>query len=162
RSGTVGVSASSGASEEGALVADLPPCQYGRYVNPPSLLFPSSPDTSTHMSQRELLLLSPYRMPAQSSLSLGNEGVSSILNGYLALWPPAAIAGAVAPPKFTSPYDHEQPTAGHVYAVPEHPPLILPDDWDARVAQAGAAAFRATPEREATLGNVKTALANMT
>lgn len=110
------------------------------------------------MSQRELILLSPYRMPAQSSLSLGNEDVSCILNGYLALWHPAALAGAVAPPRFASPYDHEQPTAGHVYAVPEQPPLILPDDWQARVASAGAAAFHAVALRDGTLTNLKTAL----
>ena len=110
------------------------------------------------MSQRELFLLSPYRMPAQSSMSLGNEDVSCILNGYLALWHPAVIAGAAGPPKFASPYDYEQPSAGHVYAVPEHPPVILPDDWEQRVAAAGAITFRAMPERDATFANVKSAL----
>lgn len=112
------------------------------------------------MSQRELILLSPYRMPAQSSLSLGNEDVSCILNGYLALWHPAAIAGAAGPPKFASPYDYEQPSAAHVYAVPEQPALILPEDWDQRVRMAGAAAFRAMPERGTTLDHLKEALAS--
>jgi hypothetical protein len=110
------------------------------------------------MSQRELILLSPYRMPAQTSMSLGNEDVASILNGYLSLWHPTAIVGASGPPKLASPYDHEQPTAGHVYAVPEHPPLILPDDWDQRVSAAGAVAFRATPERDRSLTNLTAAL----
>jgi len=113
------------------------------------------------MSQRELILLSPYRMPAQSSLALGNEDVASFLNGYLALWHPAAATGAAGPPKIASPYDYEQPAAGHIYAVPESPPLILPDDWDERVKTVGALAFRATPDRDLTLHNLKTALRDM-
>ncbi|MBY0525300.1 MAG: hypothetical protein K2R98_17975 [Gemmataceae bacterium] len=110
------------------------------------------------MSQRELFLLSPYRMPAQNSLALANEDTAAFLNGYSALWHPAVALGAAGPPKIASPYDYEQPTAGHIYAVPDNPPMILPEDWDQRVIDAGAVAFRSTPERDWTLSNLKAAL----
>jgi hypothetical protein len=110
------------------------------------------------MSPRELILLSPYRLPAQNPLMIGTEEIAAFLNGYSVLWHPAALHGASGPPKIGSPYDYEQPTAGHVYAVPENPPLVLPDDWDLRVRQAGAVAFRATTDRAATVANLKEAL----
>src|SRR5262249_50271969 len=61
-------------------------------------------------------------------------------------------------PRVASPYDHEQPTAGHLYAIPNSPPLLLPDDWDQRVREAGAAAFRSTDDRPATLAAVQEVL----
>src|SRR3954447_6156856 len=75
------------------------------------------------MSARELILLSPYRLPTQTTLYLGDDEVAALLNGYAALWHPAALQGALTPPRLSSPYDHEQPVAGHLYAVPENPPL---------------------------------------
>ncbi|HEY7427807.1 MAG TPA: hypothetical protein VH682_26485 [Gemmataceae bacterium] len=110
------------------------------------------------MNARELILLSPYRPPTQNTLYLGDEEVAAFLNGYTALWHPAALAGASAPPRLGSPYDYETPTAGHIYAVPDNPPLILPDDWDERVRAAGALAFRSTTDRAATLDNLREAL----
>lgn len=110
------------------------------------------------MNPRALILLSPYRLPGQDSLMLANEDVSALLNGYTALWHPAALHAAASPPRIASPYDHEQPAAGQIFAVPESPPLILPDDWDQRVIDAGAVAFRASAEREWTLGNLMEAL----
>lgn len=89
---------------------------------------------------------------------LADDDVGCLLNGYIALWHPAAAQGASAPPRIASPYDHEQPTAGHIYAVPESPPLILPDDWDQRVLDAGAIAFRCTPDRDWTINNLLDAL----
>ncbi len=110
------------------------------------------------MSQPELFLLSPYQMPGQNSLSLADDEAGAFLGGYSALWHPALLQGAAGPPKVASPYDHEQPVAGAVYAVPESPPLILPDDWDQRVRDAGALAFRSVADREITLGNLRDAL----
>jgi hypothetical protein len=110
------------------------------------------------MSNRELILLSPYRFPAQSAQYLGDDDVACLLNGCAALWHPAALLGANGPPRLASPYDHEEPSAGHVYAVPENPPLVLPDDWEHRVRAAGAAFFRATPDRRETLDNLRDAL----
>jgi hypothetical protein len=110
------------------------------------------------MNARELILLSPYRVPTQNTLYLGDEEVAAFLNGYTALWHPAALVGASAPPRLGSPYDFEQPTAGHIYAVPDNPPLVLPDDWDERVRAAGALAFRATVDRHTTLENLRQAL----
>jgi hypothetical protein len=110
------------------------------------------------MSPRELLLLSPYRLPAQHSLMLSHEESAAFLNANAALWHPAALCGAAAPPSVASPYDHEMPAAGCLYAVPESPPLVLPDDWDERVRTAGAAAFRASADRDTTLANLKDAL----
>jgi hypothetical protein len=113
------------------------------------------------MSTRELILLSPYRFPAQNAQYLGDDDVAALLNGCTALWHPAALRGAAGPPRLASPYDHEQPTAGHVYAVPESPPLVLPDDWEQLVRDAGAACFKATPDRAATLANLKEALRSL-
>jgi hypothetical protein len=110
------------------------------------------------MNARELILLSPYRIPTHNTLYLGDEEVAAFLNGYTALWHPAALMGASAPPRLGSPYDYEQPTAGHIYAVPDNPPLVLPDDWDERVRAIGALAFRTTVDREATLKNLREAL----
>ncbi len=110
------------------------------------------------MNPHELILLSPYRVPGQSSLMIGNEDVGAFLNGCTALWHPAVALGAAAPPRVGSPYDYEQPAANHVYAVPDSPPLFLPDDWDQRVRDAGAVAFRCTLDREATLANLREAL----
>jgi hypothetical protein len=110
------------------------------------------------MNARELILLSPYRVPTHNTLYLADEEVAAFLNGYTALWHPAALVGASAPPRLGSPYDYEQPTAGHIYAVPDNPPLVLPDDWDERVRSAGALTFRATTDRETTLHNLCEAL----
>jgi alpha-mannosidase len=110
------------------------------------------------MNPRELILLSPYRLPAQNASMLANDDAGAFLHAYTASWHPAALLGATGPPKIGSPYDYEQPTAGHLYAVPETPPLILPDDWDERVQRAGAIAFRATADRHATLADLRKAI----
>ncbi len=110
------------------------------------------------MNTRELIVLSPYRVPTHNTLYLGDEEVAAFLNGYTALWHPAALLGASSPPRLGSPYDFEQPTPGHIYAVPDNPPLVLPDDWDERVRTVGGLAFRATMDRQATLMNLREAL----
>src|SRR5438034_9524123 len=110
------------------------------------------------MSTRELILLSPYRLPTQDTLYLGDDDVSAFLNGLAALWHSAALRGASGPPRIGSPYDHEQPSAGHLYATPTQPPLLLPDDWPDRVRTAGALAFQATPDRAETLASLYQAL----
>jgi hypothetical protein len=107
---------------------------------------------------RELILLSPYRLPAQHAAYLGNDDVAGWLNAYSALWHPALVHAAGSPPRVGSPYDYEQPSPHHVYAIPETPPLILPDDWDQRVRNVGAIAFRAGGDRQATLHNLRQAL----
>src|SRR5436309_15319649 len=114
------------------------------------------------MNPRELILLSPYRVPAQHSQMLGNEDTAAFLNAYTVLWHPAALGGAAGPPRVASPYDYEQPIAGHIYAVPESPPLVLPDDWDQRVRDARAFAFQATSDRFTTLANLLEALRTQT
>jgi hypothetical protein len=110
------------------------------------------------MNPRHLILLSPYRLPTESTLYLGDEEVSAFLNGYSVLWHPAALAGAESLPRIATPYDHEQPAGGHVYAVPENPPLMLADDWEEKARAAGAVVFRATADREETLRNLQDAL----
>jgi hypothetical protein len=106
------------------------------------------------MNPRHLFLLSPYRLPTESTLYLGDEEVAAFLNAWSVLWHPAALAGAEGPPRLASPYDHEQPTAGHVYAIPENPPLMLPDDWEQTARDAGAIVFKATANRDETLRNL--------
>ena len=56
------------------------------------------------------------------------------LNGYTALWHPGVLWQAKGPPRCESQYDHEQPLAGCIYALPESPQLYMPDDWPERVA----------------------------
>lgn len=110
------------------------------------------------MNQRELILLSPYRVPAKDSLMLGDDDMASFLNGYTALWHPALVVEAAGPPRIASPYDYESPTAGHVYALPESPQMFLPEDWEFRVREAGALSFRASPDRRETIANLNEAL----
>jgi alpha-mannosidase len=112
------------------------------------------------MNPRELVVLSHYRLPAQNPLMLGNEEIAAFLNAYSALWHPAAIAGATGPPRVASPYDHEMPATGHIYALPTIPPLVPPDDWDQRVQSAGCVAFKASPDRTTTLQNLVRALSS--
>src|SRR5260370_34026011 len=112
------------------------------------------------MSTRELILLSPYRLPTQNALYLGDDDVAAFVNAYSGLWPPAAANGAAAPPRVASPYDHEEPSANHLYAVPQTPTPMLPDDWPERVRKAGAAFFYATAERATPLTNLREALRN--
>jgi hypothetical protein len=111
------------------------------------------------MNPRHLILLSPYRLPTESTLYLGDEEVAAFLNGYSVLWHPAALAGAEGLPRIAVPYDHEQPAASHVYVIPDNPPLMLPDDWEQRVREAGAIVVRATANREQTLRHLLEALA---
>jgi hypothetical protein len=110
------------------------------------------------MNTRQPILLSPYRLPTHNTMYLGDEEVSAFLNGYAALWHPAALHGAAAPPRVASPYDQEQPTAGCLFAVPDNPPLLLPDDWEERVRTAGARLFHCTADRDQTLRNLLDAL----
>jgi hypothetical protein len=85
--------------------------------------------------------------------------MASWLNGLTALWHPAVLWQAKGPPLCESPYDHEQPRPHCVYALPESPPPYLPEDWERRVREAGAVTFKATPDRAATLANLRAALA---
>ncbi len=90
------------------------------------------------MNPRELLLLSPYTYPAHSSMTLADEDMATWMNAYTALWHPAALWGASGPPRVEVPYDFEDPQAHHIYAVPEDPPMIMPEDWEDRVQEVGA------------------------
>src|SRR6516164_8340286 len=110
------------------------------------------------MTSRSAFLLSPYSLPTDHPLMLADAEMASWMNGYLALWHPAALARSEGPPKQASAYDHETPTAGAIYAVPEAPELYQPDDWRKRVADAGAVAFTATTDRDVTLENLRQAL----
>ncbi len=106
----------------------------------------------------ELVLLSPYRYPAGSPLTLANEDMAAWLNGFTALWHPAALGNASGPPRCETPYDHETPGAEKIYAVPDSPPSYLPENWLDRVRQAGSICFTCTPDREQTLANLREAL----
>jgi hypothetical protein len=91
-------------------------------------------------------------------VTITDAEVAAWCNGYSALWHPAVVRLAGGPPRVSSPFDHEQPSPEHVYAVPDHPPHFLPDDWDRRVRDAGAVAFTSTADRDQTLANLKEAL----
>src|SRR5262245_16023661 len=110
------------------------------------------------MNMRELVLLSPYRYPAQYAMTMSDEDMAAWLNGFTALWHPALLWQAGAPPRCDTTYDHETPKPGCLYALPESPPAYLPDDWETRVKEAGSLVFRATPDRATTLANLKAAI----
>src|SRR3974390_2215585 len=111
------------------------------------------------MNQHELIMLSPYRYPGQHLLTLADEDMASWLNAYTALWHPALLWQAKGPPRCDSQYDHEQPRPNCIYALPESPPLYLPEDWPERVKRAGSILFHATLDRAATLENLLAAVA---
>jgi hypothetical protein len=113
------------------------------------------------MKSHKLLLLSPYRLPGQNSMTLGDDEMAAWLNGYTALWHPAALWQADGPPSVDAPYDYEDPKPGYVFAVPDSPPLILPDDWEERVRAAGSIVFHATADREETLANLQSAACDL-
>lgn len=110
------------------------------------------------MNTHELILLSPYKFPAQYSMTMSDEDMASWLNAYTVLWHPALLWHAKGAPRCEATYDHETPKPGHIYALPESPPSYLPDDWEARVREAGAVTFKAAVDRETTLANLKAAL----
>jgi hypothetical protein len=111
------------------------------------------------MSPRQLILLSPYRLPTETTLYMGDEEVSAILNGHQALWHPAALALAASLPRIAQPHEHEEPSGDCVYALPDNPPLMLSEDWAERARAAGAVVFTATQDRQETLDNLRAALA---
>src|SRR5271155_680477 len=100
------------------------------------------------MIERELVLLSPYRIPTQHPLTLADEDMACWLDGWSALWHPIALWRAGRPPQIESYFDHETPRPGHVYAVPQTPASLLPEDWAERARAAGAFVFQASGNRE--------------
>src|SRR4051812_48977071 len=75
------------------------------------------------MSDRQIHLLSPYRLPTSYPLTLTGDEAAAWLNGYAALWHPAVLAGSAQPPAASNSYDHDNPGSGFVYAVPQGPHL---------------------------------------
>jgi alpha-mannosidase len=110
------------------------------------------------MPDRQLHLLSASRMPTSYPLQLAADEVAAWLNGYAALWHPAALAGAAQPPQASVSYDHDTPTPGFIYCTPRGPHLFQPDDWRDRVVNAPAIAFDATADRAETVSNLLTEL----
>lgn len=96
---------------------------------------------------RAAYCLTPYRLPGLHTMMLTAEDVRALWNGYLILWHPAVVRLCAEPPQLASPYDHEQPNGPNIYALPETPPLFLPDDWQERVREAGAISVHAGLER---------------
>jgi hypothetical protein len=103
------------------------------------------------MSDRQRLLLSPYRLPTHHQVYLNEDEMAAWLNGYIVLWHPALLLGGDRPPRVDSAYDHEQPTASRAYVMPDSPPQFLPDDWSDRVKAIGALKLHAYIDREQTI-----------
>lgn len=103
------------------------------------------------MSDRQRLLLSPYRLPTHHQVYLNEDEMAAWLNGYAVLWHPAVLLGGERPPKVDSAYDHEQPTPGRAYVLPDSPPQFLPDDWADRVRATGALKLPALTDRALTV-----------
>jgi hypothetical protein len=103
------------------------------------------------MSDRQRLLLSPYRLPTHHQVYLNEDEMAAWLNGFIVLWHPALLLGGDRPPRVDSAYDHEQPTASRAYVMPDSPPQFLPDDWSDRVKATGALKLPAYTDREQTI-----------
>src|SRR5262245_55651818 len=103
------------------------------------------------MKPHQLLLLSTYRLPSDRVLSLGHQEAPPFLNGYLALWHPAALACAAALPQVASPHDHETPAAEHLYVVPDCPPNTVADNFPEEARAAAALVVPATTDRAETI-----------
>jgi hypothetical protein len=110
------------------------------------------------MSDRQLHLLSASRMPTSYPLQLAAAEVAAWLNGYAALWHPAALVGAVVAPQASVSYDHDTPRPGAVYCTPRGPHLFQPDDWRTRAELAPSFVFESTGDRAETIANMLTAL----
>ena len=110
------------------------------------------------MTDRQLHLLSPYRMPTTYPLQLTGDEAASWLNGYLSLWHPAALALGSKPPIVSNTYDHDTPGAGYVYCVPQGPHLYQPDDWAERVQAAHAIRYASSSDRAESMKLLKEAL----
>src|SRR6476620_9503615 len=108
---------------------------------------------------RELLLMSPYTPPAQHALMLGDDVTSCWLNGWAALWHPAALRQASGPPRWIGPYDQSDPGSEQLIAMPETPPLQLASDYEDRIREKSGRSFRGVTDRQRTIENVKAALA---
>ena len=108
--------------------------------------------------ERQLHLLSSYRLATSYPLQQTADEVAAWLNGYAALWHPAALAGATQAPQASTSYDHDNPRTGFVYGVPEGPHLFQPDNWNDRVAEARSIVFKATASRAETIERLLTAL----
>jgi hypothetical protein len=113
------------------------------------------------MIDRQLHLLSASRMPTSYPLQLAAEEVAAWLNGYAALWHPAALAGASQPPQASISYDHDNPSPGFIYCTPRGGHLFQPDDWRDRVERAGAMVFDATADRAETIQNLLAAISEL-
>lgn len=110
------------------------------------------------MSDRQLHLLSAARLPSSYPLQLAADEVAAWLNGYAALWHPAALAGASQPPQASVSYDHDLPKTGYIYCTPRGPHLFQPEDWRERVAGVGAVVFESTANRAETQAHLLQAL----
>src|SRR3954467_3348242 len=108
--------------------------------------------------ERQLHLLSSYRLATSYPLQQTADEVAAWLNGYVALGPPAALAGAAQPPQASNTYDHDMPRTGFVYGVPEGPHLFQPDNWNDRVVEAKSIVFKATASRAETIERLLNAL----
>lgn len=110
------------------------------------------------MTDRQLHLLSASRMPTSYPLQLSADEVAAWLNGYAAMWHPAALAETGQPPQASVSYDHDNPKTGYIYCTPRGGHLFQPDDWRDRVERVSAVVFEATADRNESQRNLLTAL----
>lgn len=106
------------------------------------------------MPDRLTFLLSPYRPPTSYPISLASGEAAAWLNGWAALWHPAVLQQSPRPPQAASSYDHDDPVADAIYAVPTGPTMYQPGDWAERLARVNAVSFSATVDRPETVANL--------
>ena len=91
----------------GAYVAGLREAATQRNV--PVAIFGHAGDGHVHVNA----LPDTTRDGWREALAALFEDVTALLHGWSALWHPAALRGAIGPPRLASPYDYEQPSSGH-------------------------------------------------
>jgi len=100
-------------------------------------------------------------MPTSYPLQLAADETAAWLNGYAALWHPAALVGAVQVPCVSTSYDHDSPRPSAIYCIPRGPHLFQPDDWRIKADAAPSVVFDAAADRAETIGNLLAALRNV-
>ncbi|MFM7151465.1 MAG: hypothetical protein ACKO23_16635 [Gemmataceae bacterium] len=112
------------------------------------------------MTSRRPVCLTPYRLPTDNSIYLGDDEIACILNGFLALWHPSVLRHASALPRLAYPHEFEDPAEDGFFAFPENPSLMLPEDWRERTRARGSVVFTALADPKETGASLREQLEN--
>ena len=109
----------------------------------------------------DAFLLSPYRPPTSYPVSLDPLEAETWLSSWFTLWHPAVLDRLAHPPTASTIYEHDPPTSGCVYALPNGPSDNHPEDWQHRAIEANCIVFDAVKDQAATFENLRQAFAKV-